>query len=331
MKKILIVGCGGIGKKHIDGFLSTGKFEISVCETDNKKLKEVKENFEIKDLFNDFSSVNLRNFDCVLISAPANFHIPIAIKCAENNIQFLVEKPLSVDLKGVNKLLKIVEKNKVKCAVGFTRRSVPSFKKLKEIIENKKCGKIKMAAFHVAQDYRKYRPDYAEIYFAKEKMGGGCILDAVSHFIDLAQWYIGKPEYGYAIYDNLDFGEKIETEDSSAIISKFDNTIVNFYCNLFQKPYELFIEFAGTKGNVRYISENKQISKILFSDNDEGRWEELFTFENEISDYYFYQAENFLQLINGEKTSFTKLEEAVENLKFCLKLKKGGKNEIKRN
>lgn len=321
MKKLLIVGCGGIGKKHIDGFLRTKKFKISVCDNDKEKIEKVKKTFKIENSFTNFNSIDIKKFDAVLISTPANFHIPFALKCAENKIPFLVEKPLSVNLKNVNKLIEIVEKNKVPSGVGFTRRSIPSFIKFKEIIESGKIGKIKMAIFYAAQDYRKYRPDYAKIYFARKKMGGGCILDVISHFVDLAQWYVGKPSCGYGIYDNLDFGNKIETEDSVAIVSKFENVIVNFYCNLFQKPYEVLIELAGTKGNLKYISENKNISKILFSDNDE-RWEKIHIFKNEIKNYYIYQAENFLKLIKGRKNTFTTIKEAAENLKFCLKIKR---------
>jgi len=326
MRKILICGVGGIGKKHIDGFLKTGKFKISVCDIDERKLKETKKNFKIEDTYIDFFKVDIEKFDAVLISTPANYHIKMALRCAEKKVPFLVEKPLSLNLKNVNKLLESVERNKVKCAVGFTRRSIPPFIKFRELIKSKKSGKIKMAIFYVAQDYRKYRPDYARIYFAREKMGGGCILDDVSHFVDLAQWYIGNPVYGKGIYDNLDFGRKVETEDSTVIVSRFNRTIVNFYCNLFQKPYEVLIEFAGTKGNLRYISENRNISKILFSDNDKGKWKELYLFKNETKDYYFYQAENFLKLLEGKKNTLTTLEEAIENLKFCLKIKRRGKN-----
>jgi len=322
MKKLLIAGCGGIGKKHIEGFLKTGKFKISACDIDNKKLEEIEKKFEIENTYNDFFKVKVEKFDAVLISTPANYHIKMALRCAKKKVPFLVEKPLSVNLKNVDKLLESVKKNRVKCAVGFTRRSIPSFIKFKEIIGSGIIGEIKMAIFYVAQDYRKYRQDYSRIYFAKEKMGGGCILDAVSHFVDLAQWYIGKPSCGYGIYDNLDFGRKVETEDSAAIVSKFNNTIVNFYCNLFQKPYEVFIELAGTKGNLRYISENKHLSEIFFCDNDKGKWKKLQEFENEIKDYYFYQAENFLNLLEGEKDTLTTLKEAIENLKFCLKIKK---------
>lgn len=248
----------------------------------------------------------------------------MAIRCAEEGIPFLVEKPLSVNMEGVDKLIKIIKTNKIPSAVGFTRRSIPSFIKLKKIIDSRIIGEIKMTLFYIALDYRKYRPDYAEIYFVKKEMGGGCIIDTISHFVDLAQWYIGNPSECFCIYDNLTFGEKVETEDSAVIISRFNkNIIVNFYCNLFQKPYELIIEFAGTKGNLRYISENRYISKILFSDNDKGQWRKIGFFENELKDYYFYQAKNFLNLLEGKDNTLTTIEEARENLIFCLKAKGG--------
>ena len=222
MKKLLIAGCGRIGKKHIEGFLKTGKFKISVCDIDGKKLKEAKKSFKIEGTYTDFFKIIIEKFDCVPISTPTNYHIKMALRCAEKKVPFLVEKPF----------------------------------------------------------------------------------------------------YGYEIYDNLDFGGKVETEDSAAIVSKSNNTIVNFYCNLFQKPYEVFIEFAGTKGNLRYISEDKYLSEIFFCDSDNGKWKKLQEFENEVKDYYFYQEENFLNLLEGRKNTLTTLKESVENLKFCLKIKR---------
>ncbi len=48
----------------------------------------------------------------------------------------------------------------------------------------------------------------------------------------------------------------------------------------------------------------------------------LSFFENEVKDYYFYQAENFLKLLEGKKNTLTTLGEAIGNLKFCLKIKR---------
>ncbi|HPP30808.1 MAG TPA: Gfo/Idh/MocA family oxidoreductase, partial [bacterium] len=79
MKKILIVGAGGIGKKHIDGFLRTGEFSISICDVDIQKINKIKEEYPLDNTFNDFYSTPLKSFDAVLIATPANYHIPMAI------------------------------------------------------------------------------------------------------------------------------------------------------------------------------------------------------------------------------------------------------------
>lgn len=44
-------------------------------------------------------------------------------------------------------------------------------------------------------------------------------------------------------------------------------------------------------------------------------------FKNKIKSYYFYQGENFLSLLEGGKNTLTTLKEAIENFKFCLKIK----------
>lgn len=320
MKKILIVGAGGIGKKHIDGFLRSGFFSVSICEVNEEKIKEVKEKYKIEKVHKDFFEVNLKNFDAVLIATPANLHIPMAIRCAKENIPFFVEKPLSLDTNGIEKLINIIKKNKIPSAVGFTRRSVPSFIRFEELLKEKNIIP-KIASFVSGCDYRKYRPDYEEIYFAKKKMGGGCLLDSVSHIVDLAQWYLGNPSDGFCIYDNLVFGNTIETEDCAVICSKFGNSLVSISNNLFQKPYTLFIEIVGENGTLRYIMDSREKAIITFSDNDTGKWEELGRFENEIFDYYLNQAKNFYNLLEGKYNTLTTIEEAYINLEFILKLK----------
>lgn len=318
MKKILIVGCGGIGKKHIDGFLRTGKFEIYACESDKEKLQQVKSMFPVKEIYENFLDVDLRNFDGAVIATPANFHIEMANRCIDYCIPFLLEKPLSVNLEGVDDLVEKVKKTKIPHGVGYTRRSVPSYKRLKELVDSNIIGEVKMANFYCGQDYRKIRPDYNKIYFAKKDMAGGVLRDFITHFVDLAQWMIGRPEKGYTITANLVFGDCIETDDSALLIGSFSKNLVCFYCNAFQKPNEFIIDLAGTKGNLKYVVVSRNLSKILFADDDSGNWKEIEKFENEPRDYYFYQAQHFLNLLEGKPHNFTTIEEAAENLKFIL-------------
>ncbi len=321
MKRILVVGAGGIGRKHIDGFLRTNCFSVSLCDVDSRKVEDTRKEYPVEEVFKDFYRIDLSNFDAVLISTPANHHISMALRCAEQNIPFLVEKPLSASMDKVDDLLDTVKKNGVRCAVGFTRRSIPSHIRFKELLLEKNIIP-RMASIVSGGDYRKYRPDYREIYFAKRSMGGGCILDSVSHMVDLAQWYLGNPLEGYCMYDNLVFGNSIETEDCAIISARFGDSLVSISNNVFQKPYTLFIEFVGENGNLRYMMDSRTVSIITFSNDDTGNWEELASFKNEIPDFYLNQAKIFLNLLEGNKNTMTTLEESAVNLKFLLEMKK---------
>ncbi len=318
MKKLLIVGGGGIGRKHIDGFIRTEKFLVSVCEVDQNKIQQLTKDYSFEYTFSNFDTVDLSRFDAVLIATPANYHIPMAKKCVLAGKPFLIEKPLAVDLEGVDELIRMVKEKQIPCGVAYTRRSVPSYKQIKELVDSGVIGEVKMANFYCAQDYRKYRPDYSQIYFAKKEMGGGILRDFITHMIDLAQWFIGRPEKGYGLRANLVFGDAIETDDSAIVIGQFSGKLVNFYCNGFQKPNEFTIDIAGTKGNLKYVFVTRSLSKILFADNDSGQWKELCSFTDEAQNYYYFQAENFHCLLENRPHNFTTIEEASENLRFVL-------------
>ncbi|HOJ31711.1 MAG TPA: Gfo/Idh/MocA family oxidoreductase [bacterium] len=318
MKKILVVGGGGIGKRHIDGFFRTGQCEVSVCEVDHKKIEQIKQTYQLHSTFSDFNSIDLSQFDAIVIATPANYHVSMAKRCAMAFVSFMLEKPISVTFDGVDELVKIINKKKVLCGVGYTRRSIPSFRKLKELVNSGIVGDIKMANFYCGQDYRKIRTDFSQIYFARKEMGGGVLRDFITHFIDMAQWFIGKPEKGYVLQDNLVFGDAVETDDSAILIGRFSGNLVSFYCNAFQKPNEFVVDLAGTRGNLKYVLVTKSLSRILFADDDSGEWKVLHEFKDEAKNYYLYQAEHFLELLDGKPNDFTSIEEAAENLRFIL-------------
>jgi len=317
---ILVVGAGGIGRKHIPAFLKAG-WRVSACDVDPERLGRARDAFALEGTFGDFWSVDLGDFDAVLISTPAPWHVPMATRCVEEGVPFLVEKPLSVSLEGVERLLRLVEGKAVPCAVGFTRRSVPSFRRFGELLKGGVAGEVKLGLFNISQDYPKYRPDYNRIYFARKDMGGGCILDVVSHIVDLAQWYLGKPEDGGALYGKLSFGPEVETEDTAIVFGKFGGKLASIVSNLFQKPYRVDIEMVGEEGNIRYLAEDRDTSRILVARDDSGTWEEVERFQGELQNFYLRQAEEFGKLLEGKPTPLTTLREAADNLRFCLEVK----------
>ncbi len=320
MKHILIVGGGGIGERHIRCFLATGRVKISVCDSRKERLEELKSHYKIEETFLSFNDIPLGKFDGVLIATPANLHVPMAIRCIEYDTPCLIEKPLSVDLVDVDRLIELVNRKRIIAGVAYVRRSLPSYRRLKELVEGGIIGVLKMGRLNMSQEFPKYRPDYRNIYYAKEETGGGCILDAATHAINLAQYYWGEIEDSVGFYDHLEL-EGVEVEDSSIIILRFKNrSLVDIFVNQFQKPNITETELIGNEGNLR-CTVNRGSHKITFCNSDENKWEEIASYNFTSDDPYIFQANEFLDAVDGKSKLSTSIEEAKEALIVALNVK----------
>ena len=47
MKNIILIGAGGIGRRHIKAYLATNRATISIVEPDNDKVSSIKNDFKI--------------------------------------------------------------------------------------------------------------------------------------------------------------------------------------------------------------------------------------------------------------------------------------------
>ena len=321
-KQILVVGGGSIGERHLRCFLATGEVQASLCEIREDLSDKLTDKYPISRMFTDFSEVPLDDFDAIVIAVPAHLHIPMALRCARKGVPFLVEKPLSVSWKGVDELLSIIADNNLYATVGFVRRSEASCQKLRELALSGLIGELQMARLDGGQEFTKYRPDYRDIYYAHEATGGGCILDAASHSLNLAEWIFGQVQEVVALYGRLVI-TGVECEDSAIIVMRFRNNsaLVEIFVNQFQKPNLLEVELIGTKGNLRLVFANGT-SLITHCADDSNRWEELYRASYGRDVAFIQQARDVLAGIDGKALPTTSVAEAAYNLRILLAAKR---------
>ena len=322
MKNVLIIGAGGIGKRHIKGYLETKRVKVSIIEPDENKIRLIKKNFLITKAFKNIQQANLCDFDLAVICSPANMHIEAMEICAHNKLPFMVEKPLSTSMEGVDEVIELVKKNKLFARVGYTRRSSLVSRALKNQIDSNKVGDVKLVYINSSQEFPKYRPDYQSIYYARPEMGGGAILDAATHMIDQLIWIIGRPKEVGCMFDRLVL-RGTKTEDTCLINIRFENGIMaNITVNQFQKPNINSYEFIGTKGNLKLDH-----SILRFSDDDSGRWKEEKDYMQGLDpmevhqNNFLLQAESILDGLEGKECDLATLEEAKLNLKIVFAAK----------
>ena len=325
MKRVLIIGAGGIGKRHIRGFLKTGRARVSICEPDEGRRSDVIETYDIERSYASADDAPLADFDLAVVSAPAHLHVAAGMSLVRAGVPFLVEKPLSVSMDGVDELVAAVADSGLPARVGYTRRARPWVVTLREQILGGRIGALRMAIATSCQDYRKYRPDYADIYYARKAMGGGAILDGATHLVDMLLWIMGSVSEVASMYDRLEFGEECECEDTALISLRFKSgAMAQITMNQFQKPNVADLEFIGTLGNLRLVGTR---GEIHFADDDSGNWHveshaPAGKTAMELHEANFeFQANQFMDIVQGKPGCLTTLEEARENLAVCLAAK----------
>ena len=114
MYNISIIGYGYWGKKLARNFQNSSYFEIlSIVDKKKFNLTNAKKNFSSVECYSNYKKAVKNDLvDLIVISTPTSTHYDIAKYALENSKNVLVEKPLSLSIKQVNKLNKIAKSKK---------------------------------------------------------------------------------------------------------------------------------------------------------------------------------------------------------------------------
>lgn len=140
-KNISVVGCGYWGKNLIRNFAELGCLNsVSDVDIDLAKLRSD----EFKVPYITFEEV-ISNDDIqgIVIAAPAFLHAELAIIAMNAGKHVFVEKPMAINLKEANQMIKTSQDNKVSLMIGHLLQYHPIFRKLKHMVDINEFGKVK--------------------------------------------------------------------------------------------------------------------------------------------------------------------------------------------
>src|SRR5262245_44987196 len=104
MHRVVVVGVGSIGERHLRCFLKTERAELGLVEINPELRAAVAGRYGIQEAFSDLDAAIARGFDAAVVATPAHLHVPMATRLAEAGLDLLIEKPLSIGLDGVENL-----------------------------------------------------------------------------------------------------------------------------------------------------------------------------------------------------------------------------------
>jgi predicted dehydrogenase len=211
MPKVGIVGTGFIGGIHYGAYCKINGAEVvAICDLDTEKAKKMVRgeatggNIQIESAkpvsFNpdDIKFYNKledliadKNVEIVDVCLPTYLHKDAVVKCAREGKDILCEKPMAINLKEADEMIKAVKKAKVKFMVAHVIRFWPEYVVLKQIIDNKSLGKL------LSANFMRYSPTPTwtwDNWILNSKKSLSAALDLHIHDTDFILYICGKPK-----------------------------------------------------------------------------------------------------------------------------------------
>jgi len=133
--RVLVVGCGNMGKSHAMAYHTLDGFEIcGIVSTGNSKVVVNEKLGRGYRLFSDFyEALEATKPDAVCISTYPDTHEAFAVKALESGCHVFIEKPLADSVEGAERVAEAARKAGKKLVVGYILRYHPSWEKFIEL------------------------------------------------------------------------------------------------------------------------------------------------------------------------------------------------------
>ena len=247
-RRLLIIGCGSIGKRHLGNLIAAGVGEVIAFDVRADRASEVRAQFGVE-VFTDLDYA-LEPAACGLDYSANEFARATREQCAEQGCHLFIEKPLSHSRDGVDRLLELARRKDLVTLVGCNLRFHPGLVVVKRLLEQGAAGRVVAVRVEVGQYLPDWHPkeDYRQSYSARSDLGGGILLDAV-HEIDYIRWLLG-PVRSVACFAGKLSHLEIQTEDTAALLLRFmDGTVGEVHLDYVQRAYSRTVPHHWRRGH----------------------------------------------------------------------------------
>ena len=211
IKNVAIIGAGSICKVHIEGYRSTPGITIAViCDLNEALAQSRAREFGIPKVCTDYREVLADpTIDAVSVVTPTFTHRNIVVDALNSGKHVLCEKPPALTCQEALDCEEAAKRSGKVLMYGFVMRFHAPHQFLKEFIDAGKMGDI----YYAEATRMENCSDIGGWFREKSKAGGGCLMDAAIHQLDLLLYLMGYPKVksvkGYANDVNKDLPDRI--------------------------------------------------------------------------------------------------------------------------
>ncbi len=294
--KILIIGLGSIGRRHLKVLQDLGGVEVAALRTKKGTLRDETgiEEFDRLEAALEFRP------DGVIVANPTSLHVESAKPFLNAGSKVLIEKPIAHSREKAMELAEFA--NRIR--VAYCMRFLPVSEYFRNELDLEKVYKLSFKRSFYLPKWHPYA-DYRQEYTARKELGGG-VIRTLSHEIDLACHWLGIPEKVTGVVDHLSHLE-LDVDDFALLSMKMKNGAranleMDYFAPVNVNEGELFDDLG------KYFWNGEA---LLFTPYGSATPQTLLKFEDVYTEMYYDQMKDFIRFIESGTSVNCTFEEAL--------------------
>ncbi|MCG9895203.1 MAG: Gfo/Idh/MocA family oxidoreductase, partial [Fimbriimonadaceae bacterium] len=192
MKKVVLVGCGFMGRMHAQVVKGLAGVElVGVVDKGGDRSAAFVADFPAPVFPTIPEAVAACGPDVVDICTPTWTHADLTVQAAEAGCHVVCEKPMAMNLEEADRMIAACRGAGRELFIAHCIRFWPEYALLKEIIADGRLGRLLSLNLTRYAGFPKWTSDR---WSRHESMSGGGVLDMHIHDTDFALYVLGDPE-----------------------------------------------------------------------------------------------------------------------------------------
>ncbi|TAL19576.1 SDR family oxidoreductase [Patescibacteria group bacterium] len=317
--KVLIIGLGSIGRRHVQNLRALGVNDIFAFRSRGAAARPLEPGEQVLTV-PTLEAGLARKPDIVFVTNPTAFHLATARAAVRAGAHVFIEKPISHTPNGVEEFLSEAAAAGRHVFVGFNFRFHPTIRIARERLLAGAIGRPVSARFAIGEYLPDWHPweDYRTSYSARAELGGGVLLTQI-HDIDLLNWFFGLPREVTASLGTC--GELgVDVEDVAALICNYERLIAEVHLDYLEKPARRCFTIIGTGGKMEWTQQDGTLRIWRHGASEPEEHRAPLGFER--NDMFLAEAAHVLAVLRGEESSLISGDAGRDALKIAAAAKR---------
>jgi predicted dehydrogenase len=251
-----IIGCGDVTEvKSGPAFNKVPNSKlIAVMRRNADKAKDYAQRHGVEKWYSNADElINDPEVNAIYVATPPSSHEEYAIKAMKARKPVYVEKPMAINSAAAERIEQAAKETGVKTVIAHYRRQQPLFLKIKELLEEKAIGDIRLVQMKIFQPYQSNMIAQTETNWRVDPSvsGGGLFYDLAPHQLDLMFYFFGKAKKVSGISFNASNYYSADDTTSGQILFE-NNLLYNGSWCFTSYEREDCCEIIGSNGKISF-------------------------------------------------------------------------------